>query len=75
MPWMTILEWGLKLVGWVIGKRAKDKETHKKFLELTHHIQSKGLISARFRASQDERLANLDARMDFGEDSEKKKEE
>lgn len=68
MPWSLIIEWGLKLLGMGLAKRANDKETHKKFLELTHHIQSKGLISARFRASQDERLANLDARMDKKEE-------
>ena len=60
MPWMTILEWGLKLVGWIIGKRAEDQETKRKFLELTHHIQAKGLVSARFRVEMDDRLDRLE---------------
>ena len=64
MPWTLILEWGLKIVGWVIGKKAKDNETKKKFLELAHHVQAKGLVSARMRFEMDDRLAELDDSID-----------
>lgn len=64
MPWGLIIEWGLKLLGWGINKRAEDKETKRKFLELAHHIQSKGLISARMRFEMDDRLSELDDSID-----------
>lgn len=71
IPWTLIIEWGLKLLGWGISKRAEDKETHRKFLELAHHIQAKGLISARMRFEVDDRLAELDDRMDNPKKEEK----
>lgn len=71
MPWALIIEWGLKLLGWGISKHSQDKETNRKFLELAHHIQSKGLISAKMRFEVDDRLAGLDDAID----NPKKKEE
>ena len=62
--WETIITIGLQLLGWGIKKKAKDAETNKKFLELAHHIQAKGLISAKMRFEVDDRLTGLDARMD-----------
>jgi len=60
----TILEIVLNIAGWLIAKNKEDKEAHKKYLELTHYLQSQGSISAKLHAKHAIRLRDLDKKID-----------
>ncbi|MGB1290513.1 MAG: hypothetical protein ACPG5Z_00175 [Pseudoalteromonas sp.] len=62
--WETILSTVLSLAGWLIARKKEDKEAQKKFLELTHYLQSQGSLSAKVYVNHVVRLRNLDEKID-----------
>jgi hypothetical protein len=62
--WVTIITLALKLLGMGLKKRSDDKETHRKFLELVAHLQSKNLVSADMKIEREDRLSRLETKTD-----------
>ena len=55
MPWSTIIDIGLKIIGWLIGRYETDAQAKKDFSEFVTEREKR--INASVQANKEEKLA------------------